>query len=133
MGAGNYSPADAAADLRKYEALKRWVTLWSLAPATVVSLGVLAWSAPASLSLLLGSLCGVVNMRLTMYGTQRLLERRNVGAFVISSFLRLGAFAIVPLGLALTGKWWTLAVYFAGFFLPLALYLFSVRRHFERK
>ena len=96
-------------------------------------MGSLAWSSLASLSLLLGVVCGVVNMWLTRYGTQRLLERRNVGAFVISSFLRLGAFAIVPLGLALTGKWWTLAVYFAGFFLPLVLYLFSVRRHFERK
>ncbi|MBV9149706.1 MAG: hypothetical protein JO024_07565 [Candidatus Eremiobacteraeota bacterium] len=133
MGAGNYSPADAATDLHKHEALKRWVTLWSLVPAASVSLGALAWSALASLSLLLGALCGVLNMQLVMYGTQRLIKRRSVGAFVISSFLRLGAFAIVPLGLALTGKWWTLAVYFAGFFLPLALYLFSVRRHFERK
>ena len=96
-------------------------------------MGSLALLELALLSLLLGALCGVLNMRLTMYGTRRLLERRNVGAFVISSFLRLGAFAIVPLGLALTGKWWTLAVYFAGFFLPLALYLFSVRRRFERK
>ena len=96
-------------------------------------MGPLALFALASLSLLLGILCGVLNMRLLMYGTQRLIARRNVGAFVISSFLRLAAFAIVPLGLALTGKWWTLAVYFAGFFLPLALYLFSVRRRFERK
>ncbi len=72
-------------------------------------------------------------MRLIMHGAERLFAHRSVAAFVISSFLRLAVFAIVPLGLALVGKWWMLAIYFAGFFLPLALYLLSVRRHFERK
>ena len=133
MGGANYSAADAAADLRRYEALKRSVTVWCLLLATIVSLGLMPSSLLAAFSLLTGGLCGVLNMRLIMHGAERLFAHRSVAAFVISSFLRLVAFAIVPLGLALVGRWWTLALYFVGFFLPLALYLFLVRRYFERK
>jgi hypothetical protein len=129
----NYSPADAATDLRRYQALRRTVSLQSLLLVLFAAAFVSARSPLGALSLVLGGLCGVLNMLIVMYGTQRLVQRRNIGAFVISSFLRLGVFAIVPIGLALGGKWWTLVIYFAGFFVPLALYLFSVQRFFKRK
>ncbi|MBV9973558.1 MAG: hypothetical protein JO135_09525 [Candidatus Eremiobacteraeota bacterium] len=133
MGASNYGAADADADLRRYEALKRSVTLWCLLLAAIASAALAARSLLAAFSLLIGGLCGVLNMRLIMHGAERLFAHRSVAAFVLSSFLRLSAFAIVPLGLAFVGNWWTLAIYFAGFFLPLALYLLLVRRYFERK
>ncbi|MBV8688664.1 MAG: hypothetical protein JOZ59_01030 [Candidatus Eremiobacteraeota bacterium] len=133
MGASNYGAADAAADLRRYEALKRSVTLWCLIATVVAAAGLALHSLLAAFSLFIGGLCGVLNMRLLMHGAERLFAHRSVAAFVISSFARLTAFAIVPLGLALVGRWWTLAIYFAGFFLPLALYLLLVRRYFERK
>jgi len=133
VSALNYSPADAAADLRKSGALKRAVVRRSVLLVVLLAACIAPKSILASFSVVLGGLCGLLNMLITMHGTQQLVQRRNVGAFVISSFLRLAAFAIVPLGLSLGGKWWTLVIYFACFFLPLALYLLLVRRHFERE
>jgi len=133
VGARNYTPADAAIDLQKYHALKRIVSGWSMVLVVLVAALLSVRSLLGGFSLALGGLCGVLNMLIAMHGNERLAQQRSVGAFVISSFLRLGVFAIVPVGLALTGAWWTMAMYFAGFFVPLVLYLFSVRRHFERK
>ncbi len=128
----NYSPADAAADLATYEDLKRSISARSLLVVLVVA-GILALRAPlGGFSLVLGGLCGLLNMRLSMRGNERLVEHRSVGAFVFSSFLRVGLFAIVPVGLALHGPWWTMALYFIGFFTPLVLYMFSVQRAFRR-
>ncbi|MBC5815834.1 MAG: hypothetical protein GIW97_04755 [Candidatus Eremiobacteraeota bacterium] len=82
--------------------------------------------------LVIGGLCGVLNMLLSMRANERLADHRSVGAFVFSSFLRVGVFAIVPVGLALHGPWWTMAIYFLGFFMPLLLYMSSVQRAFRR-
>lgn len=128
----NYSPADAALDLRTYQNLKRSISARSFI-AVLVLAALLAVRTPlGGVCLVIGGLCGVLNMLLSMRGNERLVDHRSVGAFVFSSFLRVSVFAIVPVGLALHGPWWTMAIYFLGFFTPLALYLFSVQRAFRR-
>jgi membrane-bound ClpP family serine protease len=70
-----------------------------------------------------GVVCGIINALWSMYVNERLLDKRRVGAFVISSFGRLGLFGIVPVALALRAPSpWTVGIYFVGFFVPLALY-----------
>jgi hypothetical protein len=69
-----------------------------------------------------------------MYGNERLVERRLVGMHVISSLLRIGLFGIVPVLLTLrSGSLWSLGLYFAGFFIPLALYGLAVGLTYARK
>ncbi|GAC1653768.1 MAG: hypothetical protein NVS9B12_03990 [Vulcanimicrobiaceae bacterium] len=131
-GPSNYSPADAAGDLATYRKLKRSISARSSLLLGVVA-AILAFRTPlGAFSLAIGGLCGLANMWLAMHGNERLVEHRSVGAFVFSSFLRVGVFAIVPVGLALHGPWWTMALYFIGFFTPLALYMVSVRPAFRR-
>ena len=131
-GPSNYSPADAAIDLATYQSLKRSISARSFIAVLLVA-ALLAFKTPmGAYGLAVGGLCGVLNMWLAMHGNERLAEHRSIGAFVFSSFLRVGLFAIVPVWLALHGPWWTFAAYFAGFFTPLVLYMFSVRRAFKR-
>jgi hypothetical protein len=133
LGGRSYSDADAAADLAAYFALKRAVSIWSLAIVSVVSLLVVRWVPFPALALATGGLCGVLNAQLTGSSAERLLRNRVVGLFVLSSFLRIGVFGIVPVAFAVHGPWWSMAWYFAGFFLPLALFAVRARRAFERK
>jgi hypothetical protein len=58
---------------------------------------------------------------------------RGVGGFVLSSFVRIGLFGIVPVAFAVLGPWWCMAWYFAGFFLPLAMFAFGAQRAFVKK
>lgn len=128
----NYSPADAAVDLRIYQNLRRSITVRSALTVLVLA-ALLAVRTPlGGVCLVTGGLCGVLNMLLSMRANERLADHRSVGAFVFSSFLRVGVFAIVPVGLALHGPWWTMAIYFLGFFTPLLLYMSSVQRAFRR-
>lgn len=130
----SYSPAEAAADLARYVGLKRSVMLWALLLVVVVALPVAHWSAWSALSLVVGGICGVANALLSMAGNERLVDRRNVAAFVLSSFVRLGLFGIVPVVLALRQpSLATVGCYFAGFFMPLALYGLSLQRAYRRK
>ena len=82
----------------------------------------------AGLALVVGTVCGIVNALLSMRGNERLADHRSVPAFVLSSTLRIGAFGIVPVEFALHGPWWTMGLYFLGFFMPLALYATMVAR-----
>ncbi|MBV9646426.1 MAG: hypothetical protein JO043_03085 [Candidatus Eremiobacteraeota bacterium] len=100
----------------------------SLLAAVPASALVAVSSVRAGLALFVGVGCGVLNALLTMRSNERLLDHRGVAAFVLSSVLRIVVFGIVPVGLALGGPWWTMAVYFAGFFTPLALFALSVAR-----
>lgn len=109
----------------------------ALGTALVVALGaglLAGWNAGFALVLLAGGAAGIANALLSMFGSERLLDRRNVPAFVLSSFARLCLFGIVPVALALRlPSLWTLAWYFAGFFTPLVLYGLLLRRAYARK
>lgn len=123
MGGPPRTGDERAADLAAYGRLKRTVSVESLLVVLAISLGVATKSPIYAAVLAIGGACGVANALLTLYGNERLLEGRGVGAFVISSFPRIGLFGIVPVVLALkVPGFWTLACYFAGFFAPLALY-----------
>jgi hypothetical protein len=132
-GGRSYSVAEAEADLAAYRALKRTASARALAIAAVVALLTARWLPVPALALAAGGLCGVFNTLLTTATTERLLDSRNVGLFVLSSFLRIGLFGIVPVAFAAHGPWWSMAWYFAGFFLPLAMFAVGARRAFERK
>ena len=116
-----------------YRGLKRSASVWSLLAVAVLSLLAVHWFAHPALALVTGGLCGVLNTLLTTSSGERLLQTRNVGIFVISSFLRIGVFGIVPVAFAVLGPWWSMMWYFAGFFLPLAMFALGARRAFERK
>ena len=132
-GGRRYSDADAAADLAAYLRLKRAVSIRSLASVAVVTLLAVRWLPFPALALATGGLCGVINAQLTGSSGELLLKNRTVGLFVLSSFLRIGVFGIVPVAFAVHGPWWSMAWYFAGFFLPLALFAVGAPRAFERK
>ena len=128
-----YDAAEAAADLATYVALKKTVSLWSLLVAVLGALIAFPWLPAFSVALLVGTAAGVINMLLTMHGNERLVESGRRAAFAISSFLRLGLFGIVAASLVARGPWWSIGPFFAGFFLPLALYAVSAPRAFRRK
>jgi len=126
-----YSDAESAADLAIYFGLKRTVSIRTILVAGPIALVALPWLPYGSLALGAGVACGLGNMFLSMRGNERLVDRRNVAVFVLSSFLRLAVFGIVAAALALRGPWWSLGPFLAGFFLPLALYAVEAPRAFR--
>ena len=110
------------------------MALWTLLAVALAAGLLAAWSRSFALVLLAGGAAGIANAFLSMLGNERLLDRRNVAAFVLSSFLRLCLFGIVPVALALRlPSLWTLAWYFIGFFTPLGLYGVLLRDAYARK
>lgn len=132
-GGRSYSDADAAADLAAYFALKRAVSIRTLASVAVVAVLVVRWLPVPALALATGGVCGVLNAQLSGSSSDRLLKNRTVGLFVLSGFLRIGVFSIIPVAFAVRGPWWSMAWYFAGFFLPLALFAVGALHAFDRK
>jgi hypothetical protein len=126
--ARSYSDAEAAADFARYRKLKRTVSIRSLVLVALVGLACIAFLPVPSAALIVGGLGGVVNALLLMRSGERVVETRKIRTFVISSFLRIAVFGIVPVAFAAVGPWWSMAWYFAGFFLPLALYAITVGR-----
>jgi hypothetical protein len=129
----SYSLAQATDDLATYHRLKRSTVLWTLLIVVVAGLCAVRWYPIPALALLAGGCCGVANALLTMRSGERLVERRSVGVFVLSSLLRIGLFGIVPVAFAVAGPWWSMAWYFAGFFLPLGIFGYAARRAFAAK
>lgn len=129
----SYSDAQASADLAAYYALKRSVSLRSLFVVALVGLVAVHWLPHPALALVAGGLCGVLNALLTMRSGERLVETRRVGSFVLSSFLRIAFFGIVPVAFAAIGPWWSMACYFGGFFLPLAMFAYCAPRAYAGK
>jgi hypothetical protein len=129
----SYGDAEAAADLATYRALKRSVSFRSLILVALVGLITFRWLPVPAIALVVGGACGVLNNLLIMRSGERLVESRGVGSFVLSSFPRIAVFGIVPVAFAAYGPWWSMAWYFAGFFLPLALYFAVIQRAFKRE
>jgi hypothetical protein len=75
-----------------------------------------------------GLFCGLINLRLLANAGERLTNSGSARSFVLSSFLRLGAFAIVAVAFAAFQPWWSALVFIASLFLPLALYAIRVAR-----
>jgi hypothetical protein len=118
----SYSPAQAAADLAFYFELKRRTGVGTMLVIALPALLLASRFPWFALALAVGGVAGVANTLLSMHGNERLLERRSVLAFVLSSFVRIGLFGIVPVVLAVRiPSVWTLGCYFIGFFTPLAL------------
>ena len=129
----SYSDAEAAADLATYRALKKSVSVRTLLVVAILGAVTAPWFLVPALALVAGGVCGITNNLLLMRSNERVLETRSVGGFVFSSFLRIAVFGIVPVAFAVRGPWWSMGCYFAGFFLPLALYMASVQRAFKRE
>jgi hypothetical protein len=110
------------ADLAFYQRLKWKLSLGTLFAALVAGALLVAWNRWYALAVVVGGIAGIANALLSMHGNERLLDRRSVAAFVISSFVRIGLFGIVPVILAVRApSVWTLGWYFVGFFMPLVL------------
>lgn len=123
-----YSDAEAAADLARYHVLKRSVSFQTLVIVAAAALASVRWLPIPALAVAVGGACGVLNALVTMRSGERLVETRKVGGFVLSSFLRIGVFGIVPVAFAAVGPWWSMGWYFAGFFLPIVLYGIEVQK-----
>ena len=124
----SYSGAGAAADFAGYYALKRSVAIGSLLVAAVLGVVLVRWFLHPVFALWAGAACGVLNALWTMRSGERLAQRRSVPGFVLGSFVRIGLFGIVPVAFAVLGPWWSMAWYFAGFFLPLAMFALGAYR-----
>ena len=108
-------------------------SFWSLAVVAAIGLAAARWLPHPALALAAGGVCGVLNTWLTILSGERLMRSRSTGSFVLSSFLRIGVFGIVPVAFAAFGPWWSMVWYFAGFFLPLGLFAYSAARASQRK
>lgn len=122
--------ADPTAELRAYHARKRLIsvrTLLFLAPLVVIAT---VRNPVAGLELALGGGLGVLNMLATMRANERLLEgRSNRATFALNAQARIFAVGILPVAVAYRfGEYWTVALYVAGFFTPLALYALAYHR-----
>lgn len=114
--------------LRAYADRKRSMALKSIVLAFVAAC-VLAMRSPyAAVALFVGVICGVMNALLSMRGNERLLDHRSVASFVFGSVLRVGVFGILSVEFGIRGPWWTIGMYFMGFFTPLSLYAFDTAR-----
>ena len=126
----NGSGADPTAELQAYHARKRLISVrTSIFLVPLVAIAALR-SPVAGLELALGGVLGVLNMLATMRGNERLVEGRQSRAiFALSAQIRIFAVGILPVAVALRlGQFWTIGLYFAGFFTPLTLYAIELRR-----
>jgi hypothetical protein len=128
----NTQGADSQAALSFYKKRKRSVGLRSsllLVPVAVLVAAL--WSPKLGFDLVLGGACGLGNMWLVMRNNERLLDgRRSLGVYGLLNVTRILGVGVVPVLAAVTGPWWSMGVALAGFFTPLTLYAFALRREY---
>jgi hypothetical protein len=69
-----------------------------------------------------GLIMGWLNVRILAYTWNRVASGGKPKTFVLSSFLRVGACAIVAGVFAAVGPWWSMVLYLVALFVPFALY-----------
>jgi hypothetical protein len=126
----NRGGADPTAEVLAYHARKRLIsvrTLLFLAP--LVALATVR-NPVAGLQLALGGGLGVLNMLAMMRANERLLDgRSNRAIFALNAQTRIFVVGLLPVAVVLRlGEFWTVALYIAGFFTPLALYALAYHR-----
>jgi hypothetical protein len=124
--------ADSQAALSFYKMRKRSVGVRSsllLVPVAVLVAAI--WSPKLGFDLVLGGACGLGNMWLVMRNNERLLDgRRSLGVYGLLNVTRILGVGVVPVVAAVTGPWWSMGVALTGFFTPLTLYAFALRREY---
>jgi len=128
-GDDNRPSAEPEVELRAYFARKRRIGVRS-AFAIFPIAGLLAiWWPQLGFDLVVGGVCGVVNMLVIMRNNERLLAReRSRGAYGLINTSRIMVVGLVPVAAAVHHPWWYMLVGFAGLFTPLVLYSFELRR-----
>jgi len=128
----NTQGADLAAAARAYDARKRTVGIRTLALLAPIA-GLTALRAPIlGFDLVLGGVCGFVNILLIMRNNERLLiGRRSRGVYGFNNVVRIVGLSLIPVVSAKTGPWWSMGIALAGFFTPLVLSAFAVGREYK--
>jgi hypothetical protein len=132
-GEPNTTSGDSDSALRSYFARKRTISLRSSLFLIGVSALVAVVSPKLGLDLAVGGVLGVANILLVMRNNERLVDgRRSRGIFAASNMVRIFVVAAIPVMLAIHSPWWSMGVYFAGFFTPLAWYSVELQRWYRR-
>jgi hypothetical protein len=129
----NRPSAESGAALRAYFARKRLIAMrssWFLTPLAIL----LAFKGPTlGVLLVIGGICGIMNILAIMQSNERLLDgRRSRAAYVWGNMIRVLAFGAIPVFAIMHGPLWTVGIYFAGFFTPLVLYAIELQRNLTR-
>jgi hypothetical protein len=128
----NTHGADAAAALRAYDARKRSIGVRSMLLLLPIAAVVAVWRPILGLDLVIGGVCGLANMWLSMRNNERLLAgRRSLGVYGAVNLIRILGVGIVPVFSAVTGPWWSMGIALAGFFTPLVLYAIAMGREYS--
>jgi hypothetical protein len=128
----NTQGADTAAAVSAYNARKRSVGLRAVLLLVPIAVLTAIWSPILGFDLVLGGLCGIGNMWLVMRNNERLLDgRRSRGVYGATNLARILGVGFAPVVSAMTGPWWSMGIALAGFFTPLVLYAFALRREFS--
>ncbi len=128
----NTQGADTAAALSAYNARKRSVGFQAVLLLLPIAVMMAIWSPVLGFDLILGGFCGLGNMWLVMRNNERLLDgRRSPGVYGATNLARILGVGFAPVVSAMTGPWWSMGIALAGFFTPLVLYAFALRREFS--
>ncbi len=129
VGDDNRPSAEPSVDVRAYFLRKRTMAVRSAYVILPIAAGAAIWTPMLGFDLALGGTCGLGNMLLVMRNNERLLiGRRSRNAYGASNTLRMLIVGLVPVFAAANHEWWYMLIAMAGFFTPLVLYSFELRR-----
>jgi len=123
-----------ATDMDHFRAAARVIPVRSLALAFALAALLSARSLTLGFDVSLGCVAGLMYVRLVMRSNERLLDGdASVGAHAARGLVRIVSAGAIPAFAAALGPWWGMLVYFAGFFLPYALFVLEIRRRWSRE